>query len=239
MTNDELLNSFDYIELHEERRSIKSYAIRNNVLKGNDKEILLKYGEKDLLFFNKEKKLNFRAIFHNDNDTIIEIGSGNGKESANIALNRSNYNYIALEVYLKGVIQTIREIEDNSLDNLKVMRFNAIDVLENMTKDNSVGGFHIFFPDPWEKKKHHKRRLITSSFLSLLSSKLVKNGYIYIVTDITEYADEILSISNNIPTLYNPYTGYSPHVEWRGETKFENKGLECGRKGNEIWLLKK
>ena len=159
--------------------------------------------------------------------------------SVEIAKNRSDANFLGLEVYLDGVVKILKRIKEMELSNLKVMRFNAVDVLNNLVEDESIDGFHIFFPDPWMKKKHHKRRLMQPSFINLLVSKLKKGGYIYFVTDWVEYADEVLSYFSQTESLYNPYRGFAPHIQWRPETKFERKGIEKEHEVRELWVEKR
>ena len=125
------------------------------------------------------------------------------------------------------------------MDNIKLMRFNAVDVLEHMIPDSSIDGFHIFFPDPWPKKKHHKRRLIQKDFVNLLSRKLKKGGYIYLVTDWEEYAEWMLDILSQESLIENAYDSYAEPRSWRPRTKFEQKGLDKAYKINELWFVKK
>jgi tRNA (guanine-N7-)-methyltransferase len=112
-------------------------------------------------------------------------------------------------------------------------------MLPNMIKDDSVSGFHIFFPDPWPKKKHHKRRMIQRPFTYLLANKLTKNGYVYFVTDWEPYAEWALDELNATDTLKNAYENYAPHQEWRPMTKFENKAITAGRAIRELYFLKR
>lgn len=239
MEEKELFDSLHKIEVREgKERTIKSYVLRNNVLEDREKETVLKYAQKYCLFFSREL-LSYREVFGNDRDVVIEIGFGNGEVTSQMALIKPEYNYLGLEVYLKGFVKLLGTLGDNDIDNVRIMRFNAIDVLENMIPDNSVAGFHIFFPDPWPKKKHHKRRIMNPSFLHLLATKLKKNGYIYMVTDWEEYAQEVLELVNGEPLLYNPFYDFAPPVAWRPLTKFEQKGMSKDYTINEIWFEKR
>ncbi len=238
MEEQELLEKLHKIELREgKERTIKSYVLRNNVLEEKEKTVVLKWAEKYCLFY-EDKYLDYKKIFSNDNDTVIEIGFGNGETTAQMALIKPEYNYIGLEVYLKGFVKLLSSLGENNIDNVRIMRFNAIDVLEHMIPDASVAGFHIFFPDPWPKKKHHKRRIMNVEFLHLLATKLKKNGYIYMVTDWEEYALEVLSLVKSEPLLYNPFYDFAPPVAWRPMTKFEHKGMDKDYTINEIWFEK-
>lgn len=239
MEEQELFDKLHKIEIREgKERTIKSYVLRNNVLEDKEKETVKKYMETNGLFF-EDKPMDFKAIFQNDNPTIIEIGFGNGDTTAKMALIKPENNYIGLEVYLKGFVRLLGIAGENNIDNLKIMRFNCVDVLEHMVPDNSVAGFHIFFPDPWPKKKHHKRRLMNPEFLHLLATKVKPGGYIYMVTDWEEYAEEVLPMVNDEPLLWNPFYGFAPPVTWRPQTKFEQKGLDKSYIINEIWFEKR
>ncbi len=238
MEEQELLEKLHKIELREgKERTIKSYVLRNNVLEEKEKAVVLKWAEKYCLFY-EDKYLDYKKIFSNDNDTVIEIGFGSGETTAQMALIKPEYNYIGLEVYLKGFVKLLSSLGENNIDNVRIMRFNAIDVLEHMIPDASVAGFHIFFPDPWPKKKHHKRRIMNVEFLHLLATKLKKNGYIYMVTDWEEYALEVLDLVKSEPLLYNPFYDFAPPVAWRPMTKFEHKGMDKDYTINEIWFEK-
>lgn len=159
-----------------------------------------------------------------------------GDTTAKMALIKGENNYLGLEVYLQGFIKLLKNLGDNNIDNVRIMRFNAVDVLNNMIEDGSVDGFHIFFPDPWPKKKHHKRRLMNPEFLHLLATKLKKGGYIYMVTDWEEYAEEVLELEKGEPLLNNPFYSFAPPVTWRPVTKFEQKGMDKEYTINEIWF---
>lgn len=238
MEEKELLEKLDKIEVRNTKeRPIKSYVLRNNTISEKEKDVVLKYYEKYGIFYENEKK-NFQEYFSEEQKTIMEIGFGNGETTLKMALIRPEYNYVAIDVYLKGFIQLLKEVGENNLCNIRLMRFNCMDVLRDMTENNSIFGFHLFFPDPWPKKRHNKRRLINEDFLALLSQKLERGGYIYIVTDWEEYAEEILDKAKKVDTLVNPFYQYAPPVTWRPHTKFEAKGLKEERQIYEIWLEK-
>ncbi len=227
------------IELRQgKERSIKSYVLRSNVL--DDKgERVIEDSKDSLIFYEEGSRLNSESLFGSSKPFIIEIGFGMGTATIEIAKSRSDCNFLGLEVYLEGVVKLLKKIREEGVKNLKVMRFNAVDVLSHLIDDDSVDGFHIFFPDPWMKKKHHKRRLMNPAFIDLLVSKLRKGGYIYFVTDWVEYADEVLSLFNENTKLLNPYDGFAPHMQWRPETKFEAKGKEKEHEVRELWVEKK
>ncbi len=236
MTDEEIISGVQRIEIREGReRTIKSYVLRNNVITPKDERILKEYFRSHGFMF-QDSPLDYSALFGNGNPVIIEIGFGMGDTTAETALRRPEFNYIGIEVFLKGFVNLLEELGKRSIDNVRIIRFNAVDVLSRMIPDGSVEGFHIFFPDPWQKKRHHKRRLMTPSFLHFLATKLKKGGYVYMVTDWEEYAEEVLSFSSDEPLLSNPFGGFAPPVAWRPMTKFEQKGMESEHPINEIWL---
>ena len=181
-----------------------------------------------------QTKLNFIDVFDNTNPVIVEIGFGMGKATAIIAEQNPDKNYIGIEVHTPGVGKLLGEIRSKDLHNLYIIQHDAIEVLETMLPDNSVSAFHVFFPDPWPKKKHHKRRLMQRPRTNLLASKLATGGYIYMATDWEPYAEFALEELNQTEGLENKYVSYAPHQEWRPETRFEQKGISADRQIREI-----
>lgn len=242
MTEAEILEKYPELCQVEKRqdpvlRGIKSYVLRGQKLKDNQLRALEKHFY-DYSIIYKEEKLDYHGLFGNDNPVVIEIGFGMGTSTARIAAANPDINYIGIEVFLYGFSKLMCEIENKKLKNLKIMRFDAVQVLEDMIEDNSISGFHIFFPDPWPKKRHFKRRLIQVPFAELLTSKLKKGGYIYCVTDWQEYAEQMLDVFSQIKELNNPFNGFAEPKPWRPETSFERKGLEKDYKINEVWVEK-
>lgn len=178
--------------------------------------------------------LNFIDVFDNTNPVIVEIGFGMGKATAIIAEQNPDKNYLGIEVHTPGVGRLLGEIRSKDLHNLYIIQHDAIEVLETMLPDNSVSAFHVFFPDPWPKKKHHKRRLMQRPRTNLLASKLASGGYIYMATDWEPYAEFALEELTATEGLVNRYEHYAPHQEWRPETRFEQKGLSADRKISEL-----
>ncbi len=182
--------------------------------------------------------LNYIDVFDNVNPVTIEIGFGMGKATAIIAEENPDKNYIGLEVHRPGVGKLLGEIRDKNLQNLYIIEHDALEVLEYMISDSSVNAFHIFFPDPWPKKKHHKRRLVQRPRTDLLAKKLAPGGYIYMATDWEPYADFAMEELLATPGLHNAYEDFAPHQEWRPETKFEAKGVNADRKIKELFFVK-
>ena len=238
MNGEEILSKLSKIEIREgKERQIKSYVLRNNVLSDKERETVLRYFPNYGMCF-EDAFIDYGRLFGNDRPVIVEIGFGMGDSTREIAIRRPEYNYIGIEVFLQGFVRLLKGLGDDGLDNVRIIRFNAVDVITHMIAESSVAGFHIFFPDPWPKKKHHKRRLMSVDFMRLLASRLEDGGYIYMVTDWEEYAEETLEKAREVESLSNPFYSFAPPVAWRPVTKFEQKGMEKEYTINEIWLEK-
>jgi tRNA (guanine-N7-)-methyltransferase len=183
-------------------------------------------------------KLDFSKVFGNSNPVTIEIGFGMGTATAEIAEANPGSNYLGIEVHKPGVGRLLGEINRRKLRNLYIVPYDALEVLENMVPDSSVRAFHIFFPDPWPKKKHHKRRLVQRPHTDLLSRKLIPEGYIYMVTDWQEYAEYALQELADTPGLQNRYRGFAEHQKWRPQTKFEAKGIAAEHSISELYFIR-
>ena len=219
------------------RREIKTFVLRASRMTDAQKRDYETLSAKWCIPFEK-KNLNFADIFGNSNPVVVEIGFGMGAATAIIAEQNPNINYLGIEVHTPGVGRLLGNIRDKNLQNLYIIEHDAMEVLEFMIPDNSVSGFHVFFPDPWPKKKHHKRRLMQRPRTNLLAKKLYAGGYIYMATDWEPYAEFALEELNLTETMKNKYEGFAPHQEWRPETKFEHKGLVAERKISEIFFVK-
>ncbi len=240
MTENEIIEAVSRVEVRTgAQRTIKSYALRSNRLDDEQRRIVLDNYERYCVTFQDGPADPAGFFTDPSKPVIVEIGFGMGTSTQVIARERDQYNYLCLEVYLVGFVKLLRDISRLGLDNIRLMRFNAVDVLERMIPDSSVSGFHIFFPDPWPKKRHHKRRLIQPDFVHLLASKLRKDGYIYCVTDWEEYAQWMLEVLSGEALLVNPYDGFCPPVAWRPMTKFEKKGLDKDYRINELWFVRR
>ena len=219
------------------RREVKTYVLRAGRMTAAQQKAYNELAPSWCIPF-EEKKLNFVDIFGNTNPVIIEIGFGMGHATVDIAAKNPDINYLGIEVHTPGVGRVLSEINRLELKNLYLIEYDALEVLEKMIGDNSVNGFHIFFPDPWPKKRHHKRRLIQRPRTNLLAQKLAPGGYLYFVTDIVEYAEFALEELKLTPNLKNKYDGFAQPQPWRSQTKFERKGLEADRKITEILFEK-
>lgn len=183
--------------------------------------------------------INFTDVFENTSPVTIEIGFGMGKATAIIASENPDRNYLGLEVHRAGVGRLLGEIEKRELTNLRIIEHDALEVLECMIPDNSVAAFHIFFPDPWPKKRHHKRRLVQRPRTDLFAKKLAPGGYLYMVTDWEPYGEEAYFELSATQGFENMYEGFAPHMSWRPETRFEEKGKAAQHEIFELMFRKK
>ena len=165
---------------------------------------------------------------------ILEIGFGMSETSARIAAENPQNDYLGIEVHTPGVGALLLKIEELGLSNQRVCQHDAHEVLEHMIAPGALGGVHIFFPDPWHKKRHHKRRLVQPPLVALLASRLAPGGYLHCATDWEEYAVQMLEVLSAEPLLENTAEGYAPRPEYRPLTKFENRGLKLG---HGVWDL--
>lgn len=230
-------NSEDVVSKNPFYRAVKTYVLRAGRMTAAQERDYAELSNVWCIPY-ENKKLNFLDIFGNTNPVVIEIGFGMGTATAIIAENNPDINYIGIEVHTPGVGKLLGDIRTKDLKNLYIIEHDALDVLENMVVDGSVNGFHIFFPDPWQKKRHHKRRMLQRPRTDLFAKKLAPGGYLYFVTDWQEYADFALEQLNETPGLHNKYDGFAEHQEWRPQTKFERKGLEKDHVINELFFLK-
>jgi tRNA (guanine-N7-)-methyltransferase len=179
--------------------------------------------------------LNLKALFGRaESPKILEIGFGMGETTARIAQSQPERDFLGIEVHTPGVGSLLKQIGELELTNLRIIQHDAVEVLNHMIKDASLDGVHIFFPDPWHKKRHHKRRLIQAGFVKLLCSKLKAGAYIHVATDWQEYAEWVMEILLAEPELENTAQGYAPKPDYRPLTKFENRGIKLG---HGVWDL--
>jgi tRNA (guanine-N7-)-methyltransferase len=175
---------------------------------------------------------------HSDRPLILEIGFGMGRTTAELAEKWQFTNFLGIEVHRPGVAKLLHEIEVRALRNVLIIQHDAVDVLQQMLPYPMFDGLHLFFPDPWPKKRHHKRRLIRPGITDLLRGRLIDGGYIYVTTDWRDYGEQILAVLSATPGLYNPYDGFAPRQEWRPQTAFERKGLAKEHAIYEVYLEK-
>jgi tRNA (guanine-N7-)-methyltransferase len=178
--------------------------------------------------------LDTTALFGKKAPVILEIGFGMGETTAAIAAAHPQFHYLGVEVHAPGVGALLKRIDEQGLNNIRIIRHDAVEVLQHMIAPHSLHGVHIFFPDPWHKKKHHKRRLLQAPLVQLLASRLEPGGYVHCATDWQDYAEQMLAVLSAEPALRNSAEGYAPRPEYRPLTKFEQRGL---RLGHGVWDL--
>ena len=175
-------------------------------------------------------------IFGNDHPIVLEIGCGMGETTAKIAAQNPQINYIGVEVFTAGVGALLKRIQEYGLSNLRIIQHDAVEVIRGMVAQETLSGVHVFFPDPWHKARHHKRRLIQSPFVHELALRLKPSGYIHCATDWENYAEQMLEVLSAESLLKNtsPSNGYIDRPESRPLTKYENRG---NRLGHGVWDL--
>ncbi|MBA8827321.1 tRNA (guanine-N7-)-methyltransferase [Saccharopolyspora lacisalsi] len=180
-----------------------------------------------------EGTLDVSGWFGRSAPVILEIGSGMGEATAELATARPDANHLAVEVYKPGLAQLLLRIEKLGLDNLRLLRGDAVMLLRNHIEPNSLSEIRVFFPDPWPKKRHHKRRLVQDDIVEMMASRLAVGGFLHLATDWEQYAEQMLEMCHEQPTLRNHHAdmpgGWAPRPEWRPVTKFEQRAEEEGR----------
>ncbi|NBD22002.1 tRNA (guanosine(46)-N7)-methyltransferase TrmB [Aquabacterium fontiphilum] len=215
------------------RRSIRSFVMRAGRTTEGQARALAELGPRFVLPF-APAPLDAAQAFGRQAPVVLEIGFGMGDATAKIAQALPDTDFIGCEVHEPGVGALLKQIGERGLDNLRLIRHDAVEVLEHMIPPASLAGVHIFFPDPWHKKRHHKRRLIQPSFVSLVASRLAPGGYLHCATDWQPYAEQMLAVLGEDTSLENTADGYAERPAYRPLTKFENRGLKLG---HGVWDL--
>jgi len=182
----------------------------------------------------KKELLDLDQSFNRAAPTILEIGFGMGDSTASIAASMPDRNFIGVEVHTPGVGSLLKLIGEQGLENLRIIQHDAVEVLTHMIAPGSLAGVHVFFPDPWHKARHNKRRLIQAPLVNLLTSRLAPGAYLHCATDWEEYAVQMLEVLSSEPAMRNSADSYAPRPAYRPVTKFENRGL---RLGHGVWDL--
>ncbi|HEU4620994.1 MAG TPA: tRNA (guanosine(46)-N7)-methyltransferase TrmB [Burkholderiaceae bacterium] len=178
--------------------------------------------------------LDLAAVFGNDQPVIFEIGCGMGETTAHIAAAMPQRNFLGAEVHIAGVGALLKRIGEKQLSNLRIARHDAVEIVQRLIAPNTLAGVHVFFPDPWHKKRHQKRRLIQTPFVRELASRIKPGGYLHCATDWQDYAEQMLEVLSAEPLLKNTAQGYAPKPDYRPLTKFEQRGLKLG---HDVWDL--
>lgn len=217
-----------------ERPSVRSYSIRRSRITDAQQQARAALQAIHGIEL-KQELIDLKAIFPTSDAVIMEIGFGMGEATAIIAKNHPNNGYIAVEVHPPGIGKLLARIVENDLTNIKVIEDDANVVLQYMIPDESLDGIHLYFPDPWPKTKHNKRRIINEGFLQLIHPKIKKGGVIHIATDWVPYAESIQAVFV-ASTLFSG--GVIDKPEWRPETRFEGKGIDKDHAVNDMLYAK-
>lgn len=218
---------------HFRNRAIRSFGTRRGHMTAGQRDAFDRLAPTLTLPFTGEP-LNLAGVFGNEHPVTLEIGCGMGETTAAIAQANPERNYLGLEVYPAGVGALLGRIEAQGLSNIRVIAHDAVEVLEQMIRPGSLAAAHIFFPDPWHKKRHHKRRLIQPAFVSLLASRIAPGGLVHCATDWVPYAEQMLEVLSAEPLLENTAAGYLPRPDFRPLTKFEKRGLALGHEVRDL-----
>lgn len=214
-------------------QTIRSFVLRAGRMGSGQQKALDELGPRFVLPYAPEK-LDFDVAFQRAADTILEIGFGMGGATAEIAAAQPENNYLGIEVHTPGVGALLKQIGERNLTNLRIIQHDAVEVLQQMVANASLAGIHIYFPDPWHKARHHKRRLIQPAFVATLVEKLKTGGYLHLATDWENYAEQMLEVLSAEGHLINTVANYAARPAFRPLTKFEQRGL---RLGHGVWDL--
>ncbi|MDP4607905.1 MAG: tRNA (guanosine(46)-N7)-methyltransferase TrmB [Burkholderiaceae bacterium] len=217
-------------------KRIKSYVLRAGRTTTGQAKAFETYGPAMLLPY-EPKALDAAQAFGRTAPLILEIGFGMGESTAHIASVRPSDNFLCCEVHEPGVGALLKRAGEQDIHNIRIVAHDAVDVLEHMLAPDQLDGVHIFFPDPWHKKRHNKRRLIQAPFVAKLMARLKPGGYIHCATDWEAYAQQMLEVLGSTPGLLNTAqdaSGYADKPSYRPLTKFENRGIKLG---HGVWDL--
>jgi tRNA (guanine-N7-)-methyltransferase len=215
------------------RRGIKSFVLRAGRMGTGQQRALETLGPRFVLP-HATTPLDAHAVFGRNAPLVLEIGFGMGQATAEIAAARPETDFVGVEVHTPGVGALLKRIGEMGLSNVRIVQHDAVEVLEHMIAPSSLAGVHIFFPDPWHKKKHHKRRLIQPGFVNKLVTRLAPGGYLHCATDWQPYAEQMLDVLTAEAALVNTADAYAPKPAYRPLTKFEQRGLKLG---HGVWDL--
>ena len=216
-----------------ERRSIRSFVVRAGRMGPGQTRALAELGPRFALPY-AAARFDFAAAFGRHAPQVLEIGFGMGDATAAIAQALPGTDFIGVEVHTPGVGALLKQIGERGLTNLRLIQHDAVDVLQQMIAPGTLAGVHVFFPDPWHKKKHNKRRLIRPEFVRLLAGRLAPGGYLHCATDWQPYAEQMLAVLSAESMLQNTAEAYAARPGHRPLTKFEHRGL---RLGHGVWDL--
>lgn len=212
-----------------QQHRIRSFVLRQGRLTKGQEKALAKMQPNFGIAYDPDAQLNLATLFGRaESPKILEIGFGMGETTASIAAAMPEKDFLGIEVHTPGVGSLFKQMDERHIHNIRIIQHDAVEVLQNMLTPESLDGVHIYFPDPWHKKRHHKRRLIQAEFVDLLVTRMKAGAYIHVATDWQEYAEWVLEVLRNTPCLINTATEYAERPDYRPFTKFEKRGLNLG-----------
>jgi tRNA (guanine-N7-)-methyltransferase len=212
----------------------RSFVLRPGRIGPGQQRALAELGPRFVLPFSASPP-DLDAVFGRRAPRVLEIGFGMGAATAEVAAARPETDFIGVEVHPPGVGALLRRIDAGALTNLRIVQHDAVQVVDRMIAPATLAGIHVWFPDPWPKKRHHKRRLLQPDFVARLAARLAPGGYLHCATDWQPYAQQMLEVLGAEPALVNAAaTGYAERPAWRPLTKFEQRGLA---RGHGVWDL--
>lgn len=214
-------------------RPIKSFVTRPGRMGTGQIKALAELGPKFVLPY-KTERMDPEQVFGRKAPLVLEIGFGMGAATAEIAQTLPDHDFIGCEVHEPGVGALLKLIGEREIGNIRIVQHDAVEVLRDMVGEAALDGVHIFFPDPWHKKRHNKRRLIQAPFVANLVRHIKPGGYLHCATDWQPYAEQMLEVLSAEPTLQNTAAGYADKLAYRPLTKFENRGIKLG---HGVWDL--
>lgn len=223
---------------HAQPRPIRSFVLRQGRV-SNAQQRAYDAGMPRFGIAYQSSPLDLDAAFGRRAPKVLEIGFGMGETTAAIARAHPDYDYLALEVHTPGVGALLKLLDEQHLTNVRIIQHDAIEVLEHMLAPQSLDRAHIFFPDPWPKKRHHKRRLIRPEFVSLLVTRLKPGAILHLATDWADYAEQMLAVLCAERQLENCAPGFAQRLESRPMTKFEQRGLRLGHRVYDLLFRKR
>jgi tRNA (guanine-N7-)-methyltransferase len=226
-------------ELEElKNKHIRSFCMRRGHISSAQERAVEEIFPKYQVIYDPNTKISSALLFGNDQPLVLEIGCGMGETTAAIAQEHPEVNFVGCEVFVAGVGALSKRIEEMELKNVRLFRHDAVEVVRDMISPDSLSGVHIYFPDPWRKARHHKRRLVAQPFINMLASKIRPGGYLHCATDWENYAEQMMEVLSGEPLLQNAHEGFAPEprnpITFRPTTKFNERG---NRLGHGCWDL--
>jgi tRNA (guanine-N7-)-methyltransferase len=226
-------------ELEElKNKHIRSFCMRRGHISSAQERAVEEIFPKYQVTYDPSVQISSEMLFGNDQPLILEIGCGMGETTAAIAQEHPEVNFVGCEVFVAGIGALSKRIEEMELKNIRLFRHDAVEVVRDMISPDSLSGVHIYFPDPWRKARHHKRRLVAQPFIHMLASKIRTGGYLHCATDWENYAEQMMEVLSGELLLQNAHEGFAPEprnpITFRPTTKFNERG---NRLGHGCWDL--